>query len=186
MWQQGQAQGALGTHVRGYWVLTWGRWEGFPEGAPLRVCLKSWAGLLTRVCSSVCMCVCSRAHVCLQRAVLGKGRGNAFQGEACVILRNHVFTGAEPQDVCREGVRSEGIQIANLGEGTFHHIFEWRDDMARDVFLKITLTVARWREPRRKTLTNCFEGCFGGPCRRLGREKDWGERVIAVTPFPHF
>lgn len=48
-------------------------------------------------------------------------------------------TGAEPRDVCRMGVGSGGIEIVKFGRGrnveeTFSHIFEHRDDMAKDVF----------------------------------------------------
>lgn len=71
------------------------------------------------VCMDVCVCVCMCVFMgaCVStRTVVRKGRGNAFQREASLILRNNVSTGAEPQDVGREGAGVEGLRTANLGE----------------------------------------------------------------------
>lgn len=63
----------------------------------------------------VCVCVLTCTHVST-RAVVRKKRGNAFQGEAGVILRNCVSTGAEPQNGGREWGERGRMKTANLRE----------------------------------------------------------------------
>lgn len=74
-----------------------------------------------------------------------------------MILGNSMFTGAEPQGVCRMVMGSGRIEMVKFDWGqnvkeTFNHIFEQGNDMTMDVFRKAVPTVGRWVEQRKQML----------------------------------